>query len=129
MKAAFAAAKLKNGPSKNTRSQTEKYENEVAKKGSTERIKSEVKKPVILNQESPSCDMSISNGLKSFEVAGRCDDVSNESLISTTIAEKAIPQGIGFIQTIDSVVLQVALKKAQKHNLSNVHALGLPHVR
>ena len=57
----------------------------------------------------------------SIACSGRCDDGSDETLISPRVAETAVLKGIGRLNKIDKVVVQVALKEcdtAQQFSLS-----------
>lgn len=56
--------------------------------------------------------MTLSDGRASLDVTGRCDDGSDDSLVSPGTAEKAALKGIGKLTAIEPVMLQVALKKS-----------------
>lgn len=55
--------------------------------------------------------MTVSNGRTSIESSGRCDDGSDDRIVSPKFAEAATLKGIGKITAIEMVYLAVALKK------------------
>ena len=60
---------------------------------------------------SPGCLFTLSDNDAEVTCKGRCDDGSDETLISPRIAERAALQGIGKINSIAKVSVQVALKE------------------
>eukprot|EP00737_Agarophyton_chilense_P004416 gb/GEZJ01005548.1/.p1 GENE.gb/GEZJ01005548.1/~~gb/GEZJ01005548.1/.p1 ORF type:complete len:277 (+),score=18.39 gb/GEZJ01005548.1/:1081-1911(+) len=108
MKAAFAAQKAADGPSKSTRSQNNKSgarQGISNNKGTVNRLRpsSNLKNP-------PSCLITVSDGMTSLNGTGRCDDCSDDSIVSPNLAKKAALKGIGRLSAIKTTHLSVALK-------------------
>ena len=103
----LAAQKASDGPSKSTRGQ--KAEAAAAAK-SVGRLK-DGKSNADGNNDNPSCRMTVQDIRTSLDIIGRCDDGSDETLASKEVAEKATLQGIGKLESIETVRLEVALKK------------------
>lgn len=111
----IAASKSRDGPSRSTRSQTgdRKFDPTDTVKGRY--TVGRMKKPHSNNKntvetETPSCPVLVSDGMASISATGRCDDGSDDSLASPTLAERAAIQGIGKIRKVNPVHIQVALK-------------------
>lgn len=58
--------------------------------------------------------MTLSDSKASIDATGLCDDGSDESIASTTLAERAVIKGFGKIEAIDTDWLEVAL--TEKNN-------------
>lgn len=63
-----------------------------------------------VSTETPSCPITVSDGQTPLKATGRCDDGSDDSIVSPSLAECAANRGIGKINAITPVRLQVALK-------------------
>lgn len=117
------SSKYRDGPSRSTRSQTGRSSasSEASKPqpksgGTVARMGS---KPPQLVTEPPSCSITVSDGISSQETTGRCDDGSDESIVSSRLAEKAVVQGIGRMTAIKTIKLRVALKNGEdEHSFS-----------
>lgn len=72
--------------------------------------------------------MTISDCNVSLDTTGRCDDGSDENIASSELAESAAIKGIGKIEAIDTVHLEVALTKKDttKHPYSFSRAWSVP---
>lgn len=105
----IAAEKARDGPSKSTRSQTAEP---AAAIKFVKRLQdgSESGKA---NFDSPACRMTLKASTASHDLTGRCDDGSDESIVAPSVAEKAVLKGVGYMETIDKVCLEVALKKEE----------------
>lgn len=53
----------------------------------------------------------MSNGREEIDSSSRCDDGSDDSIVSSSLAEIAVAKGIGKMTSIDKLSLAVALKK------------------
>ena len=60
---------------------------------------------------SPSCDISLCDANSQIICKGRCDDGSDDTIISPRIATDAVGRGIGKMYPISPVTVQVALKE------------------
>ena len=110
----IAAAKARNGPHSSTRSKT------VSSGAGSSR--SETKSSNVVGRmtkkkttdrkafNTPSCPVTVSDGRESITATARCDDGSDDSLVSPKLAERAAVKGIGKITAIEPVRLNVALK-------------------
>lgn len=74
------------------------------------RLLQETKKGNV-HDSAPSCAMTISDHKASLEVTGRCDDGSGENTASSELDKRAVINGIGKIEAIDTVHIEVALTK------------------
>ena len=63
------------------------------------------------DDDKPSCIMTLSDGKTQLDTKGRCDDGSDENIASPSVAERAAVMGIGKIEAIKTVRLEVALTK------------------
>lgn len=100
-----AAEKAKDGPSKSTRSQTSAATSATSQRPTTGRLQQNK----VTVSSGPSCSIIISDGNVSVQGTGRCDDGSDETIASPSIAEKAVLKGIGRFEAITPVSIQVAL--------------------
>lgn len=57
--------------------------------------------------------MTVSDTTSFIDVPGRCDDGSEENIASLFVAEKAVLQGIGYLELISNVELRVTFKKEE----------------
>lgn len=112
MKADIIAAKARDGPSKSTRGQKAQASDKDSASGTTGRLNKET--PISVKGSKTNCELRISDGLACIEATGRCDDGSDDSLVSPTLAERAALRGIGKLDKIPPTRLQVALKKGPK---------------
>jgi len=101
-RAELATLKAQDGPSKSTRGQASK---------TVSRLKQEPDTTGRDDGDQPSCRMTVQDTRASLGVIGRCEDGSDETLVSKEIAEKAVLQGIGKLEAVATVRLEVALKK------------------
>lgn len=62
----------------------------------------------------PSCQITVSDGLVSHTARGRCDDGSDDSIVSPRLAQAAVVKGIGRMSAIPPVHLRVALQESEK---------------
>ena len=105
----LAREKAKDGPARSTRFQKAKQTEKVKTEkifGTAGRLGSQQVK----SSESASCPITVFDGQVSVSISGRCDDGSDDSIVSARVAEQAAIKGIGKISTIEPVRLQVALK-------------------
>lgn len=58
---------------------------------------------------SPSCSITVSDGLSSLTGTGRTDDGSGERIASPDIAQRTVPKGIGQFEKINPVSIKVSL--------------------
>ena len=119
MFAEIATAKQRDGPSRSTRSQTSTDKPVSLSagtsnlKGTTGRITQDVP-PKLAQVDTPSCPISVSDGTNSLDAQGRCDDGSDDSIVSANLAERAAIMGIGKTSAIKPVRLCVALKSEEE---------------
>lgn len=109
---ARAEEKYKTGPARSTRSQTALGSSSTADKNAEEAKKVTGRiQPSSQLLASPSFQVNVMDGTESMTANGRTDDGSDESIVSSRFAEKAVLNGIGKMTKIDKVSLQVALKE------------------
>lgn len=110
MKKDLAAKRAQDGPARSTRGQKTRvrFAEDAASRGTTGRLSNTA------DVDTSSCIVTVSDGLASLDTAGRCDDGSDESLVSPSLAERAAMKGIGKLSSIAPVRLQVALKKEEQ---------------
>lgn len=107
----LVAAKAKDGLARSTRSQTSSIGDAASSTSmSVGRLRQD-KAKANMDDESPSCIMTVSDSKASVDVTGRRDDGSDEIIASTVLAERAVIKGIGKIEAIDPISLEVALTK------------------
>ena len=104
LKAELTGKKAADGPCKSTRRQ-KNQQNSAEPKGTVNRLK-----PTTSPSPASSCSVTVSDGKTSLEGTGRCDDRSDDSIVSPSLAEKAALSGIGKITAIKTTHLSVALK-------------------
>lgn len=101
-----ADEKSRDGPSNNTRSKTPST--------TTPTQPAPIQTGRLQQQVSPygssSCPIIVSDGPTSHDGTGRCDDGSDESIVSPSLAQAAAIKGIGRMSSIPPVKIQVALK-------------------
>ena len=115
------AAKARDGPSRSTRSQTGSAglkQSTDSSSSTREPITGRLKKKMSTAKDAPdldtpSCKVTVSDGAVSLSTIGRCDDGSDDSLVSRKVAEAAVLQGIGRMKAIEPVTLSVALKAGE----------------
>lgn len=107
----LAAKKAASGPASNTRSKTA---NQNLPDQTSNNKHPPTARRVAHLDSSPSCTIVLHDEDTSIQCQGRCDDGSDESLISPRIAEAATLQGIGKLRSIKPIVVQVALKEKDK---------------
>lgn len=104
------AARALDGPSRATRSQTTaRSDTRTAPNGNIGRLKPSNTEN-LKTDDSPSYNISLSDGMAELTALSRCDDSSDDSIVAAKMAERASSQGIGKITKIKPVRLQVALK-------------------
>ena len=118
MRAEIASEKAKTGPARSTRAQlgskTMSFGNgSDSHKPTAGRLRTE-RPRVKLDPDPPSCTITLSDGRATLDAQGRCDDGSDDSIVSPTLAERAALKGIGKIRAIEPVRLQVALKSGSE---------------
>ena len=129
MLAEIAASKARDGPRKSTRGQKGTYTATKSshntsgglRVGGTAGCLGRKPKSGAKTRHIPSCNITVSDGNAWLDSQGRCDDGSDDSIVSPALAEKAVIRGIGKITAIKPVYLQVALKdgeEAQKFSFS-----------
>lgn len=64
--------------------------------------------------ESPTCQISVSDGIATLDGSGRWDDGSDDKISSERISENSVVKFIGSMTAIEPVIIQVALKKGSK---------------
>lgn len=99
----LADEKAATGPSKSTRGQKQRDDPKHPVAGRLQ--------PTIGKTISSSFTVTLCDGNECMAAQGRADDGSDESIVSSTVAEKAVLNGIGKLTKIDPVFLQVALKQ------------------
>ena len=110
----IAAAKAQNGRHSSTRSKT--VSSGVGPSRSetkSSNVVGHMTKKKTTNRkafDTPSCPVTVSDGRESITATARCDDGSDDSLVSPNLAERAAVQGIGKITATEPVRLNVALK-------------------
>lgn len=110
MRAKIAADKIRDGPSRSTRSQAGKGNNKAS--GTSARLTSDkVSNPTSTHGDP--CDVTVQDGNASIQSIGRCDDGSDDSIASPKLAKQAVAEGIGRMRKIAPVNLQVALRKTE----------------
>lgn len=72
------------------------------------------RRPSSISPDSPSCPMNVSDGCASCKCTGRCDDGSDDSIVSPKLAESAALQGIGKLSAIEPVYVQVSLRSGDR---------------
>ena len=120
--AALTAAKAKNGSSRSTRSRKAADKTSKNTDNGKEGTKSDGTaghltnkgKSVTFNAHTPSCSSTVSDGRSSHQTTGRCDGGSDAGIVSIRLAERAALQGIGKINAINPVRLNVALKSGEE---------------
>lgn len=108
-----AKEKAKDGPSKSTRGQTVDR-GDAAASSSSKPTAGRLQTSAIDFPNSPSCPIVVSDGTTSLNGTGRCDDGSDDSIASPTIAQDAVLKGIGRLEAITPVAIQVALTASDK---------------
>lgn len=103
LRAKYAEDRAKDGPAHNTRGQG----NFKKQAGTAGRLR---QKQGGAKPDSPSCEVTIAESDKTLAATGRCDDGSDDSIVSPELAERAVLAGIGTLKAIPTVRLQVALK-------------------
>lgn len=128
------AAKARDGPARSTISQASSASDAVSSSG---RTAGRIQRPTIESDDggdSPSCTMTLSAGIASVQAIGRCDDGSNISVASPTLAETSAIKGIGKIEAIEKVSVEVPLTKKgelpQEYNCSRAWfvPITVPHL-
>lgn len=119
-----AAAKARNGPARSTRSQLFSADDATSSSSKSVGRLREDKKGCDEkdNDNSTSCIMTVSDSKASIDATGLCDDASDGSIASTTLAERAVIKGIGKIEAIDTDWLEVAL--TEKDNKPKLYKLS-----
>ena len=107
----LAAKRASDGPARSTRSQASSAGD--AASSSTRNVGRLRQETGESNDDSdtPSCIMTVTDLKSTLDFIGRCDDGSDENLATPPVAERAALKGIGEIQAIDTVRLQVALSQ------------------
>lgn len=115
MFAELEAIRARDGPSKSPRGQktyADSSRNETSKASGTAGRLSKKEKIATQNAH-PSCPITVSDGQAAINAIGRCDDGSDDSTVSSSLAERAAVRGVGKITAITPVRLSVALKAGQ----------------
>lgn len=68
---------------------------------------------ILPDRMQPSCAITVSDGIASLPGSGRCNDGSNESIVSPKLSKRATLRGVGKIIATLPVKLNVALKTGQ----------------
>lgn len=116
----ITAAKARTGPSNSTRSRmggngkTTGSADDIRNKPRTGRMSEKERKVATADPLNPAFTAEVSDGCVSLPAAGRCDDGSDDSLVSPHLAEKAAISGIGKIKGIKPVEIQVDLRKGDE---------------
>lgn len=63
---------------------------------------------------SPTCQISVSGGIETINVSGRCDDGSYDRITSERLAENLIVKLIGRMTAMKPVIVQMSLKQVSK---------------
>lgn len=120
MKADLAAAKERDGPARSSRQQTKQSSASLkATDNSPGRTVGRLAKTKSYHgtrncqNKTTSCAITLSEGGSSLDATGRCDDCSDDSIVSPKIVERAAVQRIGKIGKITPVRLSVALKEGE----------------
>lgn len=100
----------RDGPAKGTRSQTHTPPTLITTKTDKQPTTGRLKQ-VISAFNSPSCPIEVRDGPVTHAGMGRCDDGSDESIVSPTLAQAAVVKGIGRMTAIAPIKIQVALKE------------------
>eukprot|EP00178_Gracilaria_changii_P000257 TRINITY_DN1027_c0_g1_i1.p2 TRINITY_DN1027_c0_g1~~TRINITY_DN1027_c0_g1_i1.p2 ORF type:complete len:1106 (+),score=114.18 TRINITY_DN1027_c0_g1_i1:5972-9289(+) len=108
MRAELAAKKAADAPARNTRYL--RYRANQKNFGTVGRL------TPTTHADSIACSITVSDGMTSIPTSGRCDDGSDDSIVSPKLAEAAALKGVGKITAIDKVSLPVALKKDGKQD-------------
>ena len=98
----LADEKAKTGPARSTRSQKDEH--------TTGRLASKQ----IAVHTSPSCPVVLSDGIASKNATGRCDDGSDDRIASSSIAQEAVLKGIGLLEAIHPITIQVELTSSDQ---------------
>jgi len=111
MKAEISAAKAADGPHRGTRSHSSR---EAATTGSG--YKSATSRRIAKTTKTPrhDCSMTVTDGTKSIDATGRCDDGSDESIVSPKLVERAMSNGLGKIKQIAPTWMQVSLRSGKQ---------------
>lgn len=95
----------KDGPAKGTRTQ----------KAKAERKESAAAEPAVCRVEKEfteaDCQFTVQDGMATMPATSRCDDGADDCIASAACAERSFVPGIGKLEKIETVTLQVALKK------------------
>lgn len=115
--AEVAVNKAKTGPSKSTRSQVFGGGSDASSQSSGRRKIGRLPYQKSLNHtvsfSSPACPITLLEGLSSVNGTGRCDDGSDDSLVSPRLVEQAALKGIGKLTAIEPIGIRVALKQGE----------------
>jgi transposase InsO family protein len=114
----LAAIRAKDGPAKSTRSQQNEKDGSSSagnktSTGTSGRLHGNSAGKVRL-PASPSCQVTVADGKATFNGTGRCDDGSDDSIVSRKLAEAAVLRGVGKFTPITAVRLSVALKSGDE---------------
>lgn len=115
----LATAKARDGPSRSTRSQKQQGEypstssNRLENIGTSGKIASNgIDRQT--DPDEPSCLIDLTNGVNTVRIIGRCNDGSDDTFMSPRVADRAVSQGIGVMNSIRPVKFSVALRKGDK---------------
>lgn len=123
------ANKYRDGPSKSTRGQKGRSQSDSdssrsqPKSGGTVGRMATKPIPDSAEAEAPFCPITVSDGVTSLDTtsdgvtsldtAGRTDEGSDDSIVSSKLAERSVLRGIGCMTSITTVRLRVALKSGE----------------
>lgn len=103
-----ATSKARDVPHSSTRSQKSSTGDAASSSSrSVNRLRQDSKE----YDDTPSCIITLSDVVNQLETKGRCDDGSDENIASPQVAERVAIMGIGKIESIKTVILEVALTK------------------
>lgn len=106
----LAEKKAATGPAHSTRSKTARNQDQQTNATQT---KTPVTGKISHAHSQPGCEIVLKDDTASHNCHGRCDDGSDESLVSPRVAEAATIKGIGKMRKIEPVIVQVALRKGE----------------
>lgn len=103
--------KAAGGPSQNTRSKTAQHTAQQQPPTLSDKIKPAAAGRLAHFHSNPGCDIILKHSDASLTCHGRCDDGSNETLISPRVSKMAAVNGIGKIKQIKPRTVQEAFKQ------------------
>lgn len=97
----LAAKRAAEGPAHSTRSKTKAADAQTAGR-------------VTHSDSAKARNITLKDDNASMHCSGRCDDGSDESIVSTTLAEAAVLKGIGRLRSVKPVKVRVAIKSGDE---------------